>query len=97
MSRLSPGEPGGTMIRPVLVVVWYGSSPSRQDGGASPGLLPQAGSGVPARVKSSRPPRETNDSGSHGRLLVCPLTFRACTYGASVAACGARIVIDRLS
>ena len=41
------------------------------------------------------PPSVTNESGSHGRVLLRPFTRRLCTNGVSVAACGARIVMAR--
>src|SRR5665213_1518280 len=63
------------------------------EGGASAGAEPQVASGVAARAYCRLPPRLTNEEGSQGRVLVCPLTARCWTYIVLASAPGASMVM----
>src|SRR5436305_14884492 len=76
---VTAGPPGWTDACPGATEDRYGTSPSRNDGGASAGSAPHAVFGVPPMVNASVPPVCTNDSGSHALVLSAPLTRRLCT------------------
>src|SRR2546429_4662059 len=66
---VTDGPPGWIETCPGSTVVRYGTSPSRNEGGASAGSAPQAVFGVVPMANDSVPPLWTNDSGSQGLVV----------------------------